>query len=395
MNSTYRRTIWLAAAAVLLSLSAAWAVHYRQQRFNRLTAQCVAAFHAKNWTMLESLARELTDRRHDPGSQYWLGISLKEQRLFDAAYQAFDSVPLDGPRGIDAAVERMEIQFHVLQHPLEAVELAEKLLRIDRKLASPRRHLIYFHAMMLHRPEVLLNTHLAIEDHVDLPDHYVYLVTLEDLNFRDAEEVTAKWANACPDCPELTHLYLARRVRSARAGMLTSPTDEAREHYAALRAEIEPQLRDWLPEVIALDTLLLLAVDDENVPEVGRLLALVPDTAAGDPVFWRYRGWYAVRSGDLEQAEQSYREALEIHPLGWQTRAEYANVLRLRARGVDAAAAASVSTKGSELVADIRRLPHAQDIDSVLLKRMANYAISCKATEIANGILRRQKTSAR
>jgi Flp pilus assembly protein TadD len=168
---------------------------------------------------------------------------------------------------------------------------------------------------------------------------------------------------------------------------------DAASHYPAIRAEIEPQLRQWLPETIALDTLLLLAVDDEKPDEAGRLLAQVPDTAADDPVFWRYRGWYAARIGDLEQAEQSYRQALELHPLGWQTRAELANVLRLRGRGAEAAAMQSIATKGSELVAETRRLSHAKDVDSALRKRIAEYAISCKSTEIANGILRRQKTS--
>jgi len=103
------------------------------------------------------------------------------------------------------------------------------------------------------------------------------------------------------------------RIRTARITMLASPTPEAAEGYAQLRSEIVPMLRELGPESIALDTLLMLAMDDGDPQEAGRLLALVPDEAANDPGFWRYRGWYAMRIGDLEQADQAYRQALELH----------------------------------------------------------------------------------
>lgn len=374
-----------------LSMAAGWAVVRREQRLSPLAAKCVAAFHEKNWPTLETTAREWIAIRSDPAAQYWLGISLKEQQQFEPAFRAFELIPLDGARGIDAAVERMEIQFHVFQQPLLALELADKLLDRDRKLPSPRRHLIYFHAMMLHRHELVRQVKLAIEDHVDLPEHYVYLMTLEDLSFSDASEITKKWSEATPESTELKSAYLARRIRAARGAVLTSPTPEAIERYAALRSEIVPQLSLQSSESIALDTLFLLAMDDGDTEETGRLLLRVPDSASNDPSFWRYRGWYAMRIGDLEQAEDAYRQALELYPLGWQTRHEFASVLRLRGRGADAAALQSVAAQGSELIAEIRRLPHTQNVSFALLKRIASYAISCNAADIANGILRQQK----
>ena len=387
------RTIWTAATLLLLSLAAGSAIYLRQHRLDQLSTECVTAFHEKNWRDLEVLARQWTDMQSAPAAQYWLGIALKEQGKFEAAFRAFKSIRLEGPRGIDGAVERMEILFHVFQKPLDAIDLADKLLERDRKLASPRRHLIYFHAMMLQRPELLQQIKLAIEDHVDLPEHYVYLLSMEELGFRDADEVTRKWTEATPESAVLHHASLARRIRTARAAVLSSPTPESAEEYAFLKSEIVPQLRDLGSKSIGLDTLLMLAMDDSDTDEASRLLSLVPDAAANDPCFWRYRGWYAMRTGDLEQAEQAYRQALELHPLAWHTRHEFASVLRLLDRGVEAAAVQAVAAQGSELVVEIHRLTHTQNVNFALLKRIANYSIDCKSSDIANGILRRQQTS--
>ena len=362
-------------------------------RLQALPAACAKAFRDKNWKNLEASAREWTRLQSTPGGQYWLGISQKEQGNFDAAFRAFETIPLDGIRGIDAAIERMELLFHYFQLPLPAIQLADQLLKLDPKLAAPRRNLIYFHAMMLHRAELLRQIHTAIEDHSDLPEHYAYLLTMEDLGFRDAEVVTQKWSEATPTSEVLKNTYLARQIRTARTAVLSSSTPELAARYAALQAEILPQLNQLDSEPIALDTQLLLAMDSGNTEQAGQLLSQVPDSSANDPGFWRYRGWYAMRIGDLEQADEAYRQALELHPLGWQTRTEYASVLRLRGRSTEAAAAQSVAAQGADLVAEIRRLPHAQKIPFELLKRIATYAAACDSLPVANGILRRQQKS--
>jgi Tfp pilus assembly protein PilF len=140
-----------------------------------------------------------------------------------------------------------------------------------------------------------------------------------------------------------------------------------------------------------LDSLLQLAKDDGDVEEVGRLLTLVPDDATNDPGFWRFRGWYAMQTGDLDQADDAFRQALELNPLGWQTRNEYAGLLRLRGQISEATAMQGISSLGSELALEARRLVHAHDISQELLKKMANFALKCNSPDVANGIVRRQR----
>lgn len=381
--------------ALSLIAAACWGAYSarRSQLLARLPVQCVTLGKQRNWIGLEAVARDWLAQAPAPGAWYWLGIALKEQRRFPEAADAFGAVPVNGPRGIDAAIERMELQFHVFEQPLKAMQLAERLLKDDPRLASPRRHRIYFYAMTLQRSQLLQEVSLAIKYGVDVPEHYVYLVWLEDLSFSDADVVTGKWAAANPDSELLQHVWLARRLRAARARTLTSaPTREDTQRYQELRAEIAPQLRGLDADPAALDMLLLLCVDDSDVEEAGKLLGRVPDSAVEDPIFWKYRGWYAASIGDLQQADDACRRSLELYPLGWQARNVYANVLRLSGETEAAGRQQKIAADGSDLVLAIRRLPHPRDVTPEQLRRMAQYATDCGAWEIANGLQRRLMT---
>ncbi len=382
------KRVLLTSVVLLLALISAASV-YLQYRVDHLAKQCAEASKRNHWPKLEGLAREWLSLRSAPVAWYWLGTSLKGQAKFREAKAAFARVPLDGIRGIDAAIERMEITFHIDQHPLEALELARQLLDRDARLASPRRHLIYFYAMTLQRPQLLREIHRAIDHLVDIPEQYVYLLTLEDLSFRDAEDVTTRWLEATPDSEYLQTIVEVQRLRVARNQARQTPSPELTQRYEDLRLAFVATHDATKAPTVVLETLLLLAMDQGDVEEAGRLLALVPESAGDDPAYWRYRGWYALRNGDLDQAEDSYRQALLLHPLGWQARHEYANLLRAKGDARAAARLQSVAGLGTRLIGESRRLDHAQNVTGVWLADMANYATQCAELSVANGILRR------
>lgn len=384
------RKRWIAAALVLILVSAGGVLSLlRQARVRRLSKECAVVAKREDWTRLEALAREWTDFDPSPLAWFWLATSLKEQREFAEAEHAFAKVPLDGLRGIDAATARMEILYHIDERPLEAIALARELLQLDPHLAAPRRHRIHFHAMTLQRRELIQEIRLAIRHRADVPEHYVYMLSLEDLSFRDAEQVTARWVEAAPDSAVLRQAHQMHRLRSARSQSRESPTPETIENYRQVREEVMSAVGDDTSDPVVLDSFLLLAMDSEDVDEAGRLLGLVPDQAADDPVFWRYRGWYATKIRDLAQAGEAYRQALALYPLGWQTRHEYANLLRLSGQVEEAGKVQSISAQGSELANEIRRLPHVRDVPPALLNRIARFARDCGDNEVANGIIRR------
>lgn len=390
MKLRTKRTL-LILTVVLLSVCAG--AYYVQRRVDQLTRLCAEAFRQHDWQKLEGSARESLMLRGTPLAWYWLGSALKGQGKFAEAKSAFEKVPLHGIRGIDAAIERMEITFHVELRPLEAIEAAQRLLERDPRLASPRRHLVYFYAMTLQRPQLLREIRRAIEYHVDLPEHYIYLLTLEDLSFKDAEEITTRWLSGTPDSPFLQTIVEVQRLRVARNEARQTPSPELTQHYSDMRNAFLAAHDASTAPLSVLETLLLLAMDRGDVPEAGRLLALVPVEAGDDPTFWRYRGWYAMRNGDLTQAEDSYREALSLHPEGWQTRHEYANILRAKGDVRSAARYQATAGLGTKLISESRRLEHVQKVSMPWLLEMATYAAKCDDLSTANAIYRRQQSA--
>ncbi|MBS0263223.1 MAG: hypothetical protein JSS02_14865 [Planctomycetes bacterium] len=386
-----RRRWWLIGvvlAGLVIGVGGWW---FRAARIARLSSECIALASREDWPRLEIAARQWTRWQSAPVAWYWLGMSLKSQRQFPEAKQAFLKVPLAGPRGVDAAIERLEITYHVEHRPLEAIELAKALLDRDPKLASPRRHLILFCAMTFQRVELIRQVRLAIDQHVDLPEHYIYLFLLEDLSFRDGQEVTARWAEANPDSLFLRRVQALHRVRAARDEARLSPTPELTAVFLRVRQEFADAIDLTRPDPLELDLLLLLAMGDNDQAAAGKLLALVPESAVDDPVFWRYRGWYSTQAGDFAGAIQSYREALRIHPLAWQSRSEMSTALRLAGDVQEAGKEQTIAGLGSDLHVDLRRLSHAKSASAQLLARLAKFAKEAGDFKIANGILRRRQ----
>ena len=386
----HSRAKWAIAGVVTLSATAAVLVTiYRQSEIDRLSRACAEASRKQAWPRLESLSREWTTIDSSPIAWYWLGSALKAQGRFLEAEPAFAQIQVDGPRGIDAAVARMEIQFHVHKRPLAAIDLARDLLERDQKLASPRRHLIYFFAMTLQRTELIREIRQAIKFGVDVREHYLYLMILEDLSFRDAELITREWAEACPESAELRIAHQVQQLRLARLEMREDPSPVLVRRYEEIRSRFLEQFEQLSTNPQVLDTRLLLATDDSDVTAAGHCLERVTDNAAEDPVFWRYRGWYATHTGDLEDAEKSYRRAIELHPLGVQSRAELSGVLRRLGQAEEAGRMQELAFRGTAIVLKTRHLNHLRDGSISLLRTTAEFAGDCGDQEVASGILRR------
>ncbi|MBX3444036.1 MAG: tetratricopeptide repeat protein [Planctomyces sp.] len=391
MRSRIRWTLIVLMAAGLLT--GGWRM-WRARKLDRLRDDCAALARDGEWELLETKSAEWIRRGVEPAALYWQGLALKHQGRFLEAEPVFAQVPLEGPRGIDSAVERMEILFHVHNRPLDALSLGDELLRLDQRLASPRRHRIYFLAMTLQRAELAEEILTAIRLGVDLPEHYIYLLTLDDLAFQDAADVTRRWREASPDDVRLNAASEIRRLQLARALWLESPTESLGEDYRRVRDEARPVLEASAEDSAALEALLLLGVEEENLEDVERWLSQVGAEAAQNPVVWRVRGWYAARQGDYDQALEAYERAISINPLSVQSRSEYAGLLRVLNRGEEAGQAQVLSARGQELISEARRLPHVQEASADLLLRLANYLRDCGELSASNGILRRLQTSA-
>ncbi len=382
-------------AVVLVGLAAAAVLQWRQaSHLRQLLSACRDAAGRQNWHQLEALSREsLTVDQKAPVAWFWLGEALRYQRQFSEAEEAYSHVALNQLRGIDAAVERMQLRFHVFHDPESALQLAEELLRLNDRLADPIRNRIYYFAMTSQRAALLNEVQRAIEVQADLPAHFVYLVSLEEIGFSDADEVTAGWLKNAPDNQFFQAVNLAHRARNARAAWLTSPTAELKSGLDSLLDEVRLLHAELPQEPVLLEFLMTMAMDAGDVGRIGELLSLVPDSAADDPVFWLWRGRYALLTLDLEEAESSLTRAIEIHPLAWQARNEYAALLRTTGRSQEAGRLQKLAAQGTKIAGEIRRLSHANDVQQPLLDEIAEFANACEAWSIAHAVYRRRQPS--
>ncbi len=381
--------------AVCLIGSVAWfrfgpksSVSYEQE--------CVVAEKAGSPKVLLQVASAWTVARpEDSSAWYWLGEAHSKLRQYSEAAKAFENVALEQLRGVDAATALMKLRITELNQPLEAMELADRLLARDSRLADPRRTRIFFLAMTSQRGQLAREIAAAVEARADAPEHYVYLMTFEDLSFRDGDQVIGKWLAQSPDSEELQIAHAVQVAKNARAAFLTEPSEQLQKKLVAAELQMV-DLHNRFPNSNAIiEVLLQFAMDHGNLTAVEKLLSGISDDAIDDPVIWLWLGRYYLRTDDLTRAESALRNAIALHPLGWQTRNELAQVLRASNRVKEAAKEQELAAQGLKLAGEIRRLSHVQEVSQGILTGIANYAVSCEEWPIANGIFRRNAPKAR
>lgn len=383
---------WLSAIVVVGMIAAA--VVYRQlqlsETVDRFREICRKAEKSGNWTkVVETASQWANVDPGDPLPWFLLGEGRSHLNEHSEAANAYEKIPLDGPRGFDAAAALMKVNFQYLNKPLEAMSLADQLLEIDERFADARRTRIFFYAMTFQRSRLLEDISAAIELRSDQPDHYVYLVSLEELSFSDGDQITARWLDSAEENVDLQVAHAVHVARNTRALFLTSPSEslKAKQASALIAAK---QLHNELPQSSPLlDVLLQAAIEEGDMNSAEDLLASVNAESIVDPVLWLWLGKYSRLAGDMETAEQALRQAIKLHPLGWQSRNELALVCRATDRLPEAAELQKIAAVGVKLAEEIRRLPHVSEVSRGLLNQIAEYAIQCGDWEIANGIFRR------
>ncbi|MBC7968011.1 MAG: hypothetical protein H7Z17_19045 [Fuerstia sp.] len=388
MNKSSRRLFLIVAVVLAAALSFVWG--WRQSQLDKFRAACQSAANAKDWTRLELLGREWSRKAPDePLAWYWLGESLQAQRRYLDSVNAFTQIPIDGPRGIDAANARMQLLFHALDRPRDALVIADKLLEIDPRLPDPRRNRIYFFAMTRQRSRVLPDIREAIVHRADLPDHYIYLLNVEDMTFRDGDIVTQKWLRQNPDDHEIRIANLFHRARNARASLIVAPTPEREAEHKRLQAEVAENLSRFPMELSLLEFTMTIAMDRGDMDAIGDLLASAPESAGEDLAFWLWRGRYAIHTKDFEDAEKSLLRVIELAPLAWQARNDLAQVHRFTNRPESAGSFQKLAVEGARLAEVVRLKAHIRDVSSATLTEIGKYASDCGDWQVADGVYRR------
>ena len=383
-------TRWIILIVVLAAVSAAGYWAFENHRIDTLSESARQAFEQREWAKAAAKADAWAEAEPE-NAEAWFVLGQSHQRLeqWDLAIDAFDSIAESDPRKGDALEQKIEILFERQELVFEAVEACRELLKIQPASQLAYARLLYFDALTFQHAAFLEDFGAAIEQRAETPAAYIYLMTIDYSFYSDGVSRLQSWVDANPDSELLmSALAVHRAKRTYRESSIAKEEDRLKLRQEA-EAELSERLQEDPSSPAILEHLLLIADERSDVDVMAKLLQAVPDDAADDPVFWRYRGNYHALAGEHQKAADAYSQSLRLFPLSWRTRQGLAESERAAGRQTSATRNQKLAVQGRELEGDIKELKSMQEANEDLLREMLDFAESSEAWDIARGLHRR------
>ena len=336
---------------------------------------------AGSWRKLEKVASEWA--RRDPDSALpWL-IAAEAAEMLGAKARMVDyleKMPTDDPRSPDLLLESATIYFGDLNRPQAAVDACYRSLALKPANPEAHRRLVFYYGITSQRTKMLRQAREAMKLGADSRETYVYLMGANWLSFSNAYELNSKWLRS----GENTETYAVAAALHARgAGFVTPQLVDVDEVDADRLKRIEhiKMLKKYLKQYPSNPELLCYLMEESAVrgdtDEVARLLSQVPASAGDDNRIWYYKGWLNAARDQLDEAEASFRKALELHPYAWRSQLALAEVLRRLQKFEEVETLNQLSLMGKELRETILQLPDVQSVPVDVFQKMQQYAAGC------------------
>ncbi len=399
--STFSRRRWACwGVAMVLVGMVAWG-SYRLTRswyVGQLDKRCREAWRARQWTQLEGLALEWIRWDRSQAQPFlYLADAAQKRGDYHAAVQWLEKLPPGDPKTIPALIAQTTLYFGPLNQPLQGEKACLRILQMEPAAVEPRQRLIFFYAQTLQRHKMIEQIRQAIRVRSDTREDYVYLIGAYYLVFSNGAEQNHHWLKNTPD---FEHFLVARALHLIGSGVVG---DEAKDDPEPKRVydfqrqqmvkEHEAVLLDYLrrfPQNLELlNYFLWQAMTNGEIQRVAQLLEQVPDSAAGDGRFWRYKGWLLQVQKKYREAEQAYRKALECHPFDYPSHHQLSQVLRHLGRESEVPYIQNLGERGNELRRELLQLPNARAVTDEQLARIASYIEDCGDQEVADALKRR------
>lgn len=385
------KTKLLIVAALLATAVAGWLWRQqRQQQIDDLRDSVIASFAAGNWENAVELSAKWTAAEPQSG-EAWMRYAnaLSVTGDHKGALAALESVPGSYEHIIDVQETRLNLLLRDLHRPFACRDACAELLQTEAKNETALHLLIYIDAMLLDLPALNRDLRRAVEASVETPDHYVYLMMLDNFALINGAEVTAKWQQQAPDDPTLAAAHAVHTLNELRllqvkqaSAANRSQLDQALQRVAAL-AEVTPE------EASLLRSRVLTALTDGDIDAVRRLLALADQSLLQEAVCLRARAAVHLADGELEAAAACCDQALDRHPLSFESRSLLSDVLRQQGNRPAAADVQELAIVGTKIRETISGMQAVTDANPALLRRIANYARQCEDWDIAAALERR------
>lgn len=348
---------------------------------------------AGKWRELEPLAVKWGQA--DPSTAIpWLLAAESAERLGlpDRMAQYLERIPAEDPRAPDLLLELATIYFGPLNKPLQGEKACLRAIELAPLHREARRRLIFFYGITMQREKMLMHAREAIKLGVDTQETYVYLFGANWLSFSNAYELNGKWLTSGSNdevfgIAEALHWRGATKNDPAIAALPEADRERIRKQEQVER------LQKYLEKFPANPELLAFFMEENSVrgeiDKVGELLAKVPASAGNDNRFWQYKGWFHAAKAEWDEAESSYRKALELHPYSWRSQFELADVLRKKGDSAGVEQLSRLSLEGKDLQKVILQLPDVQSVPMAVFQRMQKYAEESGDAEVANRMAQR------
>lgn len=379
-----RRALWLLLSIILVA--ALGYVPVTTWRGEELEVACREAIDAKDWSRLETAARQWTWWQGDKAAPWgYAAHAARELGANERAAAYLDRVPDRDPKAPRLIMERSSILFE-LDRPIEGAAACERALNLTPPLAEAHRRLIFFYAYTLQRRKMVEQIKAAIQWECDMPETYLYLVGRDWISFSNGYDQNTKWMRNARE----EELFLVARA-IFRGSSLEQSDEESTESTPATAESNQPyhiqvleQYLERFPRNLEILAFFLnKATKEGDADRVAKLLEQIPADAENDARFWRFRGWLAESREDFPAAEAAYRQALAANPFDFAASHQLAGVLRLRGGSHEIDGLEKVAQQGRKLRRQILTLPDVTKAPLPLLRTVATHIRNCGQSAIA------------
>lgn len=371
-----RRRRWSVAIIILLTGAMAAPFAIRSLKAHQFNAACEAARSAEDWYSLRDSARRWVEWEPTASRGWWLAAEAAQQ-LQDHADLAhcLGKIPPSDPNALLAYSEKANLEWTVLNRPLDALQTSRRVLQMDERVLEVHSRVISFYAMTLQRSKMLQAIRRAIRARAEPRECYSYLMVADLMSFTNGADLNSRWLAAEPDEVRFK-IGLAVHTSMSIEQALGTSTGGRQE----LKQQADQQLA-WFLEKAPSDPVLLThlmhtAYKASDLNRVAELLQQVSEEAAGDHMVWVFRAWYHSQMDEHERALEAIQEALKLHPISPLARHEYASILR-RSQQSGVARQQQLAAVGRELRTRVLQLTTAADIDAALLREIQQFAADC------------------
>ncbi len=391
-NRRYFTSILLVGVAVVL-LTLPFALrHWNDYRCATLAKQCRLARNNDEWDKLQALTTDWTSRDPQNG-EAWLnrGIAATGQGSWAEAAEHFWQVPDSTLQAVPAMIELSKLSFTHLNQPLRGEAACERILAIDPLAAGARQQLIWFYAMTLQRAKLRQQILEAIRLEREPREAYVYYFLLSTLRSEEAVALNTRWLEGSPNS-ELFLVASVINLPDPQTGSSETPNSSAANDNRS-----DATKDDKLKQVAQLLTrfphnLELIASHAEeqfargDFATAAEILQNAPESAAQDGRFWRFKGWLHDANGEMQESIAAYRQALELHPIDWNTMNRLAVVERRVHNQPEVKRLTDLIERGNETRMRLKTEKAVEVVSPQILREMASLFRDCGDHEIATAL---------